>query len=226
MSRNTGVGLRLLLGGSWRLAWARLRKKFYSDSCFILLRRDVLQDVDVPPARIPLSVRLLEPSDIEELFGMDGSEEDAAETFAKLDRKRFVESGIGTWYVGVSEGHPCFSECLMAPSERDEVDTWFRGYFPSLGPDEALMEGAYTPPAFRGKGVMPAVMAHVVDKATEAGARWVLTSCERGNVAALKGCLRVGFVPFLERHERRRLMMRRLESRPIGGEFTLPTASR
>jgi RimJ/RimL family protein N-acetyltransferase len=67
------------------------------------------------------------------------------------------------------------------------------GGFPALEADQALLENAYTPPAFRGLGIMPAAMAAIAEHASELGARYVLTFVDQHNIASLKGCQRAGF---------------------------------
>jgi RimJ/RimL family protein N-acetyltransferase len=69
--------------------------------------------------------------------------------------------------------------------------------FPALGHDEALLEGAYTPPQHRGLGIMSAAMAMIAERADELGARHVLTFVGEDNIPSLKGCRRAGFHPHM-----------------------------
>jgi RimJ/RimL family protein N-acetyltransferase len=78
-----------------------------------------------------------------------------------------------------------------------------------------LLEGAYTPEAYRGKGIMGAAMAEIATRAAEHGARWVITFVDAHNEASLKGCVRAGFIPYLKRHEKFRLFCRRVAFEPI-----------
>ena len=64
-------------------------------------------------------------------------------------------------------------------------------------------ENAYTPPAYRGLGVMPAAMARIAERASDFGARKVMTFVATDNIASLKGCQRAGFHPHLL-HQRAR----------------------
>ena len=87
-------------------------------------------------------------------------------------------------------------------AERLEV-AWRRAFiekiggFPPLADGEALLENAYTPPAYRGLGVMAAAMAQIAERARDFGARKVLTFVATDNIASLKGCQRAGFYPHL-----------------------------
>ncbi len=74
--------------------------------------------------------------------------------------------------------------------------------YPRLAPYEALLEGAYTPEAYRGQGIIASAMALIAERAGDFGARWVVTFVDETNVASLKGCARAGFVPYLRRRVR------------------------
>jgi RimJ/RimL family protein N-acetyltransferase len=87
--------------------------------------------------------------------------------------------------------------------------------YPTLQPEEALLEGAYTPEAYRGMGIMGAAMALVAERAADHGARWVITFVDEHNPASFKGCVRAGFSPYLRRHERFRLFHRSVSFEPV-----------
>jgi RimJ/RimL family protein N-acetyltransferase len=79
---------------------------------------------------------------------------------------------------------------------------FFNNVFPHLEPDEMLLEGAYTPEKFRGKGIMPCAMAQISERAADRGARWVVTFVTEDNIPSLKGCDRAGFTPYIRRSVR------------------------
>jgi RimJ/RimL family protein N-acetyltransferase len=87
--------------------------------------------------------------------------------------------------------------------------------YPLLQPDEALLEGAFTPQAYRGLGIMGAAMSLVAQRAADHGARWVITFVDEQNAASFKGCVRAGFSPYLRRCERFRLFHRSVSFEPI-----------
>jgi len=97
---------------------------------------------------------------------------------------------------------------VMPSSENARLRAVFGNLYPSLGPEEALLEGAYTPDAYRGKGIMGAAMTQVAERAAGVGARWVITFVDEQNQGSVKGCIRAGFVPYLRRRERFRLFYR------------------
>jgi RimJ/RimL family protein N-acetyltransferase len=59
------------------------------------------------------------------------------------------------------------------------------------------MKNAYTPPAYRGLGIMSVAMALIAERASEIGAQEVFTFVGVDNIASLKGCQRAGFHPVL-----------------------------
>jgi len=69
--------------------------------------------------------------------------------------------------------------------------------FPQLQPHQALLENAYTPPAYRGYGIMSAAMALIAERAADFDASEVLTFVAIDNIASLKGCQRAGFNPIM-----------------------------
>src|SRR5439155_471370 len=97
----------------------------------------------------------------------------ADQVFARLGQQRILQSGLATCYVAIGpEGKPCYMQWLIPSSENDRVRTFFGNLYPQLGPDEVLLEGAYTPEAHRGQGIMASAMAQIAQQAAHSGARW------------------------------------------------------
>jgi len=82
--------------------------------------------------------------------------------------------------------------------------------FPTLGADEALVEGIFTAEDHRRKGIMGHAMARIAEAAKERGVRRVLVFVSERNAASLKGCQKAGFVPYVERTETWLLFRRRV----------------
>jgi RimJ/RimL family protein N-acetyltransferase len=105
---------------------------------------------------------------------------------------------------------------VVAASENYRLKEIAGNLYPPLQPDEALLEGAFTPEAYRGLGIMGAAMALVAQRAANHGARWVITFVDEQNAASFKGCVRAGFSPYLRRRERFRVFHRSVSFEPIG----------
>ncbi len=214
LSRALDIG-RLLLAGNAAKAWWALTYRMYSDSTSLGLRRDLSVPFAGPTAKIPFTVRPLAPGD--DLSALEpGPELGAEERFGRLTQLRLLRSGLRICYVAIGpDGKPCYMQWVVPPSENARLRAIFGNLYPTLRPDEALLEGAYTPEAYRGKGIMGAAMAQVSERAAEFGARWVITFVDEQNGASVKGCLRAGFAPFLRRRERFRLFFRHVTFEPI-----------
>jgi RimJ/RimL family protein N-acetyltransferase len=127
----------------------------------------------------------------------------SAERKELVDRLTMIEEGMHTCYVGVDENDKaCYMQWLIGPNENENLQRLFRGGFPWLDQDEALLEDAFTPASHRGLGIMSCAMAHIAEKGTDIGARYVITFVHDQNVASLKGCKRSGFVPYKLRIEK------------------------
>lgn len=200
--------MRLVLAGDAAKAWWAVAYRMYSDSTSLGLRRDLTIPFTGPTATIPITVRpLASTDDLSALDPVPGLSAD--ERLWRLVQLRLLRSGLRVCCVAIAaDGKPCYMQWVIPPSENARLRAVFGNLYPSLGPDEALLEGAYTPDAYRGKGIMGAAMTQVAERAAEFGARWVITFVEEQNQASVKGCIRAGFAPYLRRRERFRLFYR------------------
>ncbi len=188
----------------------KLAHRVYYNNYSYCLRRDLQIPFPAPEAKIPIIIRRLEQGDITKLFAnvADLPASDQADLYSRLD---FWNAKVPTCYVGVAEdGAPTYIQWLMGPEQNEKIQAFFNGTFPVLAPDEALLENALTPAAFRGKGIMPSAMARIAEQGTTLGARYVLTFVEQHNIPSLKGCKKSGFLPHLIRHEQWFLFRRSL----------------
>src|SRR5262245_44302160 len=154
-----------------------LRQKLYSNSNFICLRRDLTQSFEAPMAKIPnITVRPIQDREAENLFDATAPGLSAAEIIDRSGRMEFFKAGIRLCYVAIDQnGEPCYAQWLMSSADNDRIQQYFHGAFPVLAPDEALLEGAFTPESHRGKGIMPRAMALIAESARNFGVRYVLT---------------------------------------------------
>lgn len=201
-------GVALLRGGEARVVWDVMRHRLHADSTRVELRRDLATPVPVPEAKIPVTVRPMSADDRERFLsarkGLDGAEE-----HEWWLRERMLAAGLKTCYVAVDpQGQLTYMQWLMPARQNDVVHRHYRGLFPRLRPDEALLEGAYTFPAFRGLRIMAHVMAQIAEQAADLDARSTVTFVAMDNEPSLKGCERAGFVRYALWHDRWRVFRR------------------
>jgi GNAT superfamily N-acetyltransferase len=212
-SRARDIG-RLLLSGNAAKAWWALAYRAYSNSTSLGMRRDVTIPFSGPQAKVPITVRPLSVTD--DLSALDpapGISSD--EAFWRLAQRRLLASGLQTCYVATSpEGKVSYMQWLIPASENARLRSVFGNLYPVLAPDEALLEGAYTPDAFRGKGIMGAAMSQISERARDSGARWVITFVDANNEPSIKGCIRAGFQTYLRRKEKFRFFFRQVSFEP------------
>jgi GNAT superfamily N-acetyltransferase len=173
----------------------RLRLGLRGHSTRYGLRRDLTMALQRPQAKFPISVRPLADSDLASLLQV-GDESEDSERQEVADRRAFARKGIGKGFVAVdlNTDTPCYVQWLIGASENAGPA------FPDRNSDAALLENAYTPPCYRGKGVMSAAMALIAERAVELQARYVLTFVHEDNIASLKGCQRAGFYTHMLHH--------------------------
>jgi RimJ/RimL family protein N-acetyltransferase len=193
-----------------------LRRRLYSDWLHYGLRRDLTEPFEAPSAKIPLTIRPLRESDLPVLLGMDMEHMSERGPYVRMHRLNFSHERIGQCYVAATvDDEPCYMQWLMSGLENQQIERYFHGIFPTLAADEALLEYAFTPERYQGKGIMPAAMARIAEKAADLGARRVITFVDHENVPALKGCQRSGFRPYLLRRDRWRFLRRRVSFQPL-----------
>lgn len=186
-----------------------VRRRISSRTEALGLRRDLAVEFEPPAAAIDIRVRPFAARDAPVILGLGpGASQD--ERWDRLSRQRLYDAGFGAGWVAVTEAdEPCYVQWLFGAADNDRLHRHFDGSFPVLDPSTALLEGAFTPLPFRGKGIMSAAMAQIAERAADLDARYVLTFVGKENVPSLKGCARAGFSPFLDRVEVLRCFRRR-----------------
>lgn len=206
----------LFRSGGIREMLADVRKKIYSQTNSYCLRRDLTVPLEIPSAKIPVRTREIRSSDIPVLFNVSRPGLSEAERKEIFDRQFLLREGVSTCYVGVDQRDiPCYVQWLIGSDENEKLQKTFRGGFPVLNSDEALLEDAFTPAAFRGLGIMSSAMAQIAERGKNIGARYVITFVHEENVPSLKGCKRAGFFPYKIRRETNFLFLRRFKFLPL-----------
>lgn len=176
----------------------RLRTGPYKTYLGYGLRRDLNAPLVAPQAKIPIEVREFRDSDAQDLLAGNA---DPKEQWEVDWRREVVAMRLPTCYVAVDQrnGTPCYMQWLTGAEHNGRLAAV--GPFPTLERDEALLENAFTPPAYRGMGIMSAAMAMIAERGRDIGARFVITFVDFDNAASLKGCERAGFFPYVVRRQ-------------------------
>jgi GNAT superfamily N-acetyltransferase len=213
--------VRLVAEGHASTALEVLRTRIRSQTTFYGLLRDLDIPVQAPPARIPVEVRPLSPDDDLSFLDADPSLDREA-NWLRQEQRRLADAAIPTCWVAIAEGNRvAYMQWLIASAHNARIREYWDDFFPQLRPHEALLEGAYTPEAFRGQGIMPHAMARISEAARESGARHVITFVKEGNIPALKGSLKAGFSPHLMRRHSWTMLRRRVEFSELPPDMAL-----
>lgn len=205
LPNSLNVALELLVEGRFIEIGKRCAGLVYNKRVAYGLRRDLQIPLVAPKAKIPLSIRELREGDLPALFPDDRSSLSRKEKVELRTRRAHYEAAMQTCYVAIDDNNstPCYFQWLMGPEENNKIQSFFPDkWFPVLKDDEALLENAYTPPAYRGKGVMSAAMALIAERAALLGRRYVVTFVASDNIPSLRGCKNAGFSPYMLRTER------------------------
>ena len=215
MGRIIGLAqaiFRLITRGGLRSLVREFLRRFYSDERALCLRRDLHVPFETPVAKLPLTIRPLANKDIEAL--LEGVDDNAPAEGARerAKRKLFLREQVPTCYVATTEeDEPTYMQWLMSAEQNDKIQSYFKGGFPVLKKDEALLEFAFSLERYRGMRIMPHAMAEIAKKGEAFGARYIITFVNEDNTPSLKGCKRSGFTPYMIRDDRRRFFRRRSE---------------
>lgn len=187
-------GLAARLGNIRR----RLHLGPYRRQLSLGFRRDLTKAFDAPAARIPLALRAFRTSDLDALFPQGCDTQARRERDDTLWRQGQVARGqlASRCFVAVDErsGTPCHIQWLTQPGYGEAIRR--AGALPSLAIGEAMLENAFTPSAYRGQGVLPAVVCLIGEEAAAAGTSTLVAFIDVENVPSLTGAKRAGLQPY------------------------------
>jgi hypothetical protein len=199
----------------WRLA----RRRLYSDSRFLLLRCDLALPNESPSGILPLTLRQIRKSDVPALLDLEEPGITATGVSDRVHQWRLLEAGLKTCYVAVTvDDCPCFMAWLVGPCENARVEAYFKGGVALLRGDEMMIEGVFTLEKYRGRRVMQSACAKLREIAAVSAARWIVAYVDENNGPSLTAFSRMGYVPYLLRHERWRFGLRRVAFLPVPAE--------
>jgi len=199
----------LLQPRTLRLIARRVKERLWSTREAIGFRRDLALPLTAPEAKLPLDIVELGPDELPGMLDADLAGASALDILECASRRALWQRHFGRCFVArAPDGQACFLQWLFDHRDNAAIAAHFSGAFPVLAEGEALLEGAYTPAAFRGQRIMPAAMARIAERAADTGARYVHTFVGIDNMPSLKGCVRAGFPPHQWRTQHLRLFRR------------------
>ena len=185
--------------GQLRFIYRGIIKRLNSEITALGLKRDLHTNFENPDTLIELKVRLYKTSDSNHFTDENHN-------------LGIVKENIQNCYVATNdEDTPCFRVWLMGNSQNQKIKSFFKGNFPILKKDEALLESVFTLPKFRGKHIMPAAISMIAKKGTEINARYIMAFVDVKNIKSLKGFKHSGFYPYLLRKEKWFFFMKKVD---------------
>lgn len=182
-------------------------KRVFSTTEAFGLKRDLNMPFDAPDAQINIDIRLYK-------------ENDRAYFIKDLQNDGLIEKDIPNCYVATtSDDKPCFRQWLIGAEHKDAVKQFWGPTFPILKEDEMLLEGGFTIPTMRRRGIMPAAIARILNIEKRTGRRYVVTFVGVDNIPSLKGIHRSGFSPYVLRTEKWLMFKRSITFEEVPKDF-------
>jgi len=210
-SENIRTAVDLVTHADPRVTAHEIAERAWGQRCYLGLTADLTRLPDRKPARLKLEMR---PVDLLSFHGFESERAHASSADLKqlLLRERFRLHGVSTLYLAeTSRARPIYCQWLVRPSEMPRMDACVPDTYEELAPDEVMLEGAYTFSQFRGKKAMSDGMWQLLAIARDEVFASALTYVADDNVASLRGCAAVGFVPDHAHVSVRRLTRRRTD---------------
>jgi hypothetical protein len=203
----------LLREGRYADVVSGLGRVVWSEKRFIGLCRDLSKPRPPLPSPVKFEVRPLRESDVPDLLGDPANGQDIGE---RVLRRSWLDRGLQGCYVAATNGGPvCFMQWLLTAASKKKISEIFGDSLPQLDAETVLLEGAYTPPAYRRIPIMPAAMDRIADVGRALGARRAIVYIGEDNASMIKAAQWAGFVPHEERRDRRRFFLSAVTYSPL-----------
>ena len=216
--RNIRRALWLLRNGHLRPLLRRLRRWLWYDGVAFGLAYDPRVTVTARIPRTPVEVRPIRSDEAAVFTALPSGDTPRVEALTRASAYQLLESGLTTCYIGVTEEGPVYMQFLVTADQNERLAEVYGGLFPPLADDEGLLEFAFTLQQHRTRPVMPTVLLRLIEIARDQGLRRVVMYVHADNPTLIRFYLRVGFVPFAVRVQKRRLFRQRLEFRPLASD--------
>ncbi|WP_323789020.1 GNAT family N-acetyltransferase [Psychroserpens sp.] len=162
--------------------------RLYSKTNFIGLEASP-HKLKVSDSSIDIAIRPFETSDINALN-------------EKFRHSRLVEEQIPRCYVATNKKKKTvYRQWLFTHKSQQQVINYFGPVFPELDKNEAIIEGVFTHPDYRGLRIMSKAMPKIIKQQQYKNIKRVIAFVNERNISSLKGFNRIGFSPYCIRIE-------------------------
>ncbi|MEZ4803089.1 MAG: GNAT family N-acetyltransferase [Gelidibacter sp.] len=193
----------LLKTGQLKTIIAATITRIYSSRTSIGLLKNLNEDFDIIESKIQVNIRLFKDADLNLMN----------EKFRHIG---FIKQKIPDCYTGITNhDHPCFRMWFMKSSQNEKIKNYFGDLFPTLNSDEAIIEGVFTNPEYRGLKIMSHTITTICNKHKSEGIDKVIAFVNINNIPSLKGFRRSGFNHYIIRKEKWRFFKRTVVFEPL-----------
>lgn len=205
------------------LVLLEVKRRFYSNTIYYILRRNLSVRVQVPLPRISLSLRELRADDIPALINIHERILTIPELWERVRILNMINSGIQTPYVAVTvKDEPCHLAWLIDSRSNEKIQSFFKGAVKPLSTHELLFEFVFTLEKYRGLGIQVWRSLKFAEKGAAMGAKWALGYIKKTNETSLKNAQKNEFKPYMIRFDRWRFFCRKTEYRLLKQDQTDP----
>ena len=193
----------LLKKGKIGFIWKNLIIRLYSTVTSIgleLFTNDISQNVLI---NNDLNIRRFRTNDINELK-------------EEMRHFRLVEENIPICYIAEkNDKKVVFRQWLFKNQQNERLQTFFNSKFPKLRKNEALLEGGFTHPDYRGQQIMAKAILNILSLDENKDIKRFITFVDLNNISSLKGLQKADFKPYNLRLEKWIFFKRRISFIPL-----------
>ena len=195
----------LIINGNLKPIFEGVFTRLYSNTNFIGLEVTP-EHLKKSVSKLDISIRPFEDSDINSLK-------------EELRHRRLVNEKIPHCYVATTNnGVTIYRQWMFKYPQNDRLVDYFGPIFPKLKKGEAIIEGVFTHPDYRGLRIMPHAIYEILTQEHYKFLTRAITFVQDNNTASLKGFHRLGFEPYIVRKEQWLFFKRKISFIPIPSE--------
>ena len=182
------ITVKLIKNGNLKPILDGFTTRLYSKIKFIGLEAKP-DELSVKNSKIEILIRPFETSDLNAL--KEGHR-----------HVRLVEAQIPNCYVATTkENVTIYRQWLFTHESQQQINDYFGPIFPIISENEAIIEGVFTHPDYRGLNIMSSAMTKILEQEQYKNLNKVIAFVKEQNKPSLKGFYKMGFVPYIIRQE-------------------------